>query len=504
MSSWRQFDLTSQPIELLVAVTRDGRLTIRTQIEDQLRAAIRIGTLRPGTRLPSTRDLARQVRVSRPTVVGAYAQLSAEGYVKLRPGARPRVSDCVRPCRVSLPGRAATAPQPRFDFRPSLPDLTGFPRSAWLRCLREGLAKMRDADLGYSDPHGSEVLRIALTDYLGRVRGVVTDPSRVLITSGFAQGRTLVCRALAAMGATRIAVEDPSHVELWDTVDPAGLTMVPMPVDGSGTQVEVLERETADAVVVTPAHQHPSGAVMTGARRAALLAWLRDRDAIAIEDDYDAEYRYDRAPVGALQSLDPDRIVYGGTASKTLAPALRIGWIVVPPRLLEAVKHQQLLADRGGPRIEQHGFAEFLVRGELDRHLRRMRCRYRARRDALVEALRRSLPEAGICGIAAGLHAAVRLPEGDDELAIRDEAARRGIALMAMSDYRLSARGGPPTLLLGYAGSPEPKIRAGVRELAAAIRQVRRRSAQRNSSDSRAAAILPGMTPHGGAGTSPG
>jgi GntR family transcriptional regulator/MocR family aminotransferase len=339
------------------------------------------------------------------------------------------------------------------------------------------MAKMRDADLGYSDPHGSEVLRQALTDYLGRVRGVVTDPARVLITSGFAQGRTLVCRALAALGATRVAVEDPSHAELWEAVVPAGLTMVPIPVDEAGIRVDLLERVTADAVVVTPAHQHPSGAVMTGDRRAGLLAWLRDHDAVAIEDDYDAEYRYDRAPVGALQSLDPDRIVYGGTASKTLAPALRMGWIVVPPRLLAAVKQQQLLSDYGGPRIEQHGFAEFLIRGELDRHLRRMRSRYRARRDALVAALRRSLPEARICGIAAGLHGTVRLPYGDDELAIRDEAARRGIALTAMSDHQLSARGGPPTLLLGYAGSPEPTIRAGVRELAAAIRQVRKRSA---------------------------
>ncbi len=342
--------------------------------------------------------------------------------------------------------------------------------------MREGLAKMEDADLGYTDPHGAEVLRQALSDYLGRVRGVVTDPSRVLVTSGFAQARALVCRALAAQGARRIAVEDPSHTDLWESVVPAGLTMVPIPVDGAGMQVEVLERATADAVVVTPAHQHPSGAVMSGERRAALLAWLRDRDAIAIEDDYDAEYRYDRAPVGALQSLDPDRIVYGGTASKTLAPALRLGWLVVPLRLLDAVKQQQLLSDYGGPRIEQHGFAEFLVRGELDRHLRRMRCRYRARRDALVDALRRSLPEAVICGIAAGLHGTVRLPKGDDELAIRDEAARRGIALTAMSDHRLSSRDGPPTLLLGYARSPEPVIRAGVRELAAAIRQVRRRS----------------------------
>jgi GntR family transcriptional regulator/MocR family aminotransferase len=221
--------------------------------------------------------------------------------------------------------------------------------------------------------------------------------------------------------------------------------------------------------------------VLSGERRAAVLEWLRRHDAIAIEDDYDAEYRYDRAPVGALQSLDPDRIVYAGTASKTLAPALRMGWLVVPQRLLEPVSQQRRLADFGCPRIEQHALAGFLTRGELDRHLRRMRGRYRSRRDTLVEAMRQALPEAGVCGIAAGLHATIRLPDGHDEVAIRDEARRRGVALTAMSDYQLVARGGPPTLLLGYAGSSEPAIRAGVRVLAAAIKATPVRVSSRRS-----------------------
>ena len=201
--------------------------------------------------------------------------------------------------------------------------------------------------------------------------------------------------------------------------------------------MDALERTTVDAVLMTPAHQYPTGAVISGARRGALLDWLRRREAIAIEDDYDAEYRYDRAPVGALQGLDPERIVYAGTASKTLAPAMRLGWLVLPPRLLDAVQQQQRQTDFGVSRIEQHAFADFLSRGELDRHLRRMRARYRARRDALVEALTEELPEVRVHGIRAGLHVTVQLRDGDRGRVIRDEAARRGVGLTALSDYYL-------------------------------------------------------------------
>ena len=275
------------------------------------------------------------------------------------------------------------------------------------------------------------------------------------------------------MGARRIAVEDPCHDEVRISGASAGLELVPVPVDGEGIRVDALERAAVDAVFVTPAHQYPTGAVLSGARRGALLDWLRRREAFAIEDDYDAEYRYDRAPVGALQAMDPERIVYAGTASKTLAPAMRLGWLVVPARLLEAVQRQQRQADFGVSRIEQHAFADFLSRGELDRHLRRMRVRYRARRDALVEALIEALPEVRVHGIRAGLHVTVQLLDGDRGRAIRDEAARRGVALTAMSDYYLDPAEDSSMLLLGYARISEALIRAGVRELAAAVRAVR-------------------------------
>jgi len=469
--------LTSQPLDLLVSVARGGPRTLGRQIEDQLRQAIRDRTLRPGTRVPSTRDLARQLGVSRPIVVDAYSQLAAEGYLMLRQGSRPRVTGCAGKCKPSPRDRTRPVAEPRFDFRPGVPDLSSFPRAAWLRSLREALARIPNADLGYTDPHGSEVLRIALSDYLGRVRGVVSEAGQLIITSGYAQGRMLVCRALAAVGVRRIAVEEPCHAEVWESGSRAGLELVPIPVDRDGLRVDALERADVGAVVVTPAHQYPTGAALSGARRAALLDWLRRKDVIALEDDYDAEYRYDRAPVGALQAMDPERIVYAGTASKTLAPALRLGWLVVPPRLLQPVQHQQKLVDFGSPRIEQHALADFVSRGELDRHLRRMRTRYRSRRDALIEALAQTLPEAQVDGICAGLHATIRLREDDDATGIRDEARRRGVALTVMRDYFLGAPVGPATLLMGYARHVEPTIKEGVRQLAAAVRAVRSRQA---------------------------
>jgi GntR family transcriptional regulator / MocR family aminotransferase len=465
--------LTSRPLDVLVAVDRESPRTLGRQIEDQLRQAIRDDTLRPGVRLPSTRDLARELGVSRPIVVDAYAQLAGEGYLELRPGTRPRVTGCAGPCRPPVTRRSDPLPQPHYDFRSGVPDLSTFPRSAWLRSLREALTRMRDADFGYTDPHGTEVLRLALRDYLGRVRGVVTDAERVVVTSGYCQGRALVCRALAASGIKRVAVEDPCHDEVRVSGAGAGLELVPVPVDGEGIRVEALERTATHVVFVTPAHQYPTGAVLSGARRMALLDWLRRRNAFAIEDDYDAEYRYDRAPVGSLQAMDPERVVYAGTASKTLAPAMRLGWLVVPPRLLQAVQQQQRQVDFGVSRIEQHAFADFLSRGELDRHLRRMRARYRARRDALVEALIESLPEVQVHGIKAGLHVTVQLLPSDRGRVIRDEAARLGVALTAMSDYYLDPSEDSSMLLLGYARSSEPLIRDGVRELAAAVRATR-------------------------------
>jgi GntR family transcriptional regulator / MocR family aminotransferase len=351
----------------------------------------------------------------------------------------------------------------------------------WLRCLRESLAEMTDLELGYGDIRGAERLRAALADHLGRVRGVVSDPERIIITGGFSQGFDLVCRALAERGATQIAFEDPGYDEPRLIAARAGLEPVPAAVDEHGVRIDQLERTSAAAVVVTPAHQHPTGVVLTGERRTALLEWLRDRDAIAIEDDYDADYRYDRAAVGALQALDPDLVVYAGSASKTLAPALRLGWLALPPGLVEPVSRGKVLADRGTDRITQQAFARFLERGELDRHRRRMLASYRARRDALAAALADELPDATVRGIAAGLHATVELRPTDDEAAILAELARRRVALSTMTEDRMTPVSAPPTLLLGYGQVPLPAIRPGIREIADAVRAARARTGHMSS-----------------------
>jgi GntR family transcriptional regulator/MocR family aminotransferase len=452
-------------------VSRDVPGTLGSQIEDGLRRAIREGALRSGAQVPSTRDLARQLGVSRRIAVDAYSQLAAEGYLSLRQGARPRVSDAAAVAGAAAAEAPRAAPPPRFDFTPSVPDVSAFPRAAWLRSLREATGSITDFDLGYGDMQGMDALRGALADYLGRVRGVVGGPERVVVTSGYQQGLGLVCRAIAAGGARSIAVEEPSNLYQRDVARRAGLEVVGVPVDDAGIEVDALDRAATDAVVVTPAHQHPTGALLSPERRAALCAWLRTHDAIAIEDDYDAEYRYDRAAVGAMQGLEPDRVVYAGSVSKTLAPALRLGWLVVPAALLAAVRDEKTAADRGTARIDQLALADFIARGELDRHLRRMRVRYRARRDALVAALDDELPEAEIVGIAAGLHVTVRLPfDGED--ALREDAARRRIVFETMRDFRPD-HDGPLTLMLGYGQLPEAAVPAAVRELAAALSPLR-------------------------------
>jgi GntR family transcriptional regulator / MocR family aminotransferase len=459
-------------VELLLTVSKARTGTLSAQIEGQFRTAIRDGSLRPGTTIPSTRDLSGELGVSRKIVVDAYAQLAAEGYLEMRQGAQPRIA--------SLPIAAtATAPAPgserpdRFDFHPARPDVSSFPRTAWSRCLRDAVADITVVDLAYGDPFGMTELRDGLADYLGRVRGVVADRGCVVVTNGYLQGLGIVCHTLAGRGARRIALEDPSSSEAGLVAARAGLEPVGVPVDGLGLRVDLLDGAGVDAVVLTPAHQHPTGVVLAPERRAALVAWLRDRDAIAVEDDYDAEYRYDRPAVGALQGLDHDHVVYAGTVSKVLAPALRLGWLVVPPSLVDRVRHEKQLSDQGTARIEQLAFARFLARGDLDRHLRRMRVRYRARRDAVIEALAAELPEAVIRGIAAGLHVTAELPATDDEEAIQRAAAERGVGMATMSDYGTSG-GHPPTLILGYSQMSESRIRSGIRELASAVRASRR------------------------------
>jgi GntR family transcriptional regulator/MocR family aminotransferase len=463
--------LTSSTIELFVPLSRSAGPTLGKQIEQHLRAAIRDGTLKPQSLLPSGRDLAEQLKVSRPIVVDVYAQLASEGFITLRQGARPRVA--------SQPDALAPAEPPhkpqfipaRYDLRPATPDLHAFPRKAWLRAMRNALETMLPHALGYDGRHGTDALRDALAGYLGRVRSVVTQPSQILVTSGFAQSRSLFCRAIAAMGGKRLAVEDPSYTE-WESVTGVGLEIVPIPVDEDGIDVDRLASSQADAVLLTPTHHSPTGCTLSGERRAQLVTWLRAQGTFALEDDYDAEFRYDRAPTGAVQSLAPDRVVYAGTVSKTLAPALRMGWVAVPRPLMDAMLFQHRVADNGAPRIDQNALASFIEDGELDRHLRRMRLIYRKRRDVLISALQTHMPEAVIGGIAGGLHAAVKLPRRVAEEAILAEAARRGVQFDFMSRSCVARREVCSTMLIGYAQPTESAIRQGIRILAETVNAI--------------------------------
>lgn len=457
---------------LPLSVDRGIPETLAAQLRRRILDLIRTDALRPGVRLPSTRVLAAQLGISRPLVLDTYAQLAAEGYLSLRRGARPVVAgEAVAP-----PGSEEVLAEPeqiRFDLRPAIPDLSMFPRRLWLRSLRSVLANLPASDLGYGDLRGSPVLRHALADYLGRVRGVIADPAFIFVTSGFAEARALACAALYAKGVRCLAVEDPSYSD-WVAVNKSGLQRTPVPVDAEGLDVPQLAALSAEAVFVTPAHQFPIGGVLSAARRRELVRWLRERDAFALEDDYDAEFRYDQAPIGALQGLAPDRVIYAGTASKTLAPALRLGWLVVPPALVDTMAGELRRWSEGPPRIDQDALADMIDSGAYDRHLRKMRRFYRDRRDRLLSCLASALPELATEGAAAGLHVTLRLPDRIDaagEARIIDHLRRHGVATEGLGRYSTTCAG-PRRLFIGYGRIADSAIEPSIRILASAIRQL--------------------------------
>ena len=457
----------SRAPEVLLELDRNAREPLSLQLERALRDGVRNGSLRAGTPLPSTRTLAAELRISRGLVVAAYAQLGAEGYLQLRRNAPPVVAGGVGVA--AEPRTLAADPEWPHNLRPDLPDYGAFPRGEWLKSYRAALRSAPNAELAYGDVRGSVDLREALVAYLGRVRGVVGDPEHTFVCSGFAQAISLLGGVLSRAGRTRIAVEDPSHAVIRGLVARSGLETIPIPVDAEGIDVDSVVAAAPDAVLVTPAHQFPTGVVLAPERRSRLLAWAEETHALVIEDDFDSEYRYDRPPVGSLQGLMPERVVYCGTASKTLAPTLRLGWIVAPGELVWPLVEQVLYTVISPPRLEQLAFTDFLLRGELDRHLRRMRLRYRRRRDVLVRELGRQLPALEVRGLAAGLYVEAVLPEGIDEARVVEEARGRGVALSGMAEHCAhSVR--EPALLLGYAVAPQPSLRRAVTVLAEAVR----------------------------------
>jgi GntR family transcriptional regulator/MocR family aminotransferase len=455
---------------VIVEFDRASEMPMHEQIERSLREQIRSGRLPAATRIPSTRALAAILGVSRGVVTEAYGQLAAEGYLATRQGAPVRVASVVhgveRPPAVSLLERFS------YHFHPALPDLAGLPRESWMRSLRTALRNSPVDALGYGDPRGVPSLREALSEYLGRVRGCDADPEHVVVCTGFMQGFSLLCRALKSRGVEQIALEDPGwHVHRL-IVEQAGLEVVPIPVDASGISVDALARTDVAAVLVTPANQFPTGAVLTPQRRAALVEWAGD-ERLIVEDDYDSEYRYDRVAVGALQGLAPERIVHIGSLSKRLAPGMRLGWMLLPSWLTWELTASKTIEDGGSEIVGQLALRDFIAQGELDRHVRRMRLRYRDRREALLAALARRLPQIVVDSPgAAGLFVLVRLPPGVDEAALVHAAADRGVGIDGLSLHRYAAEG-EAGALLGYGNLAEPAIEQGIRLLAQAFEEAR-------------------------------
>jgi GntR family transcriptional regulator / MocR family aminotransferase len=460
---------TSSAAEVMIELDRSRPRGLRAQVEDGLRLAIRDGRLAAGAMLPSTRALADDLGVTRGVIVAAYDQLLAEGYLTSRPGSGTVVSAA----RSRPASRSRTTPGAEHmlvDFRAAYPDLSLFPRDAWLRATRAAFQTLPDEHLGYSDPRGLPVLRDALADYLGRVRGVDASAERIVVCNGFGHALSLLSRVLQDAGHDSAAVEDPGHYAPGEELRWLGFRVRGVAVDDDGVVVERLRRSQSRVVLVTPAHQFPTGAVLTSKRRHELADWARAVDGYVIEDDYDAEYRYDRQPVGALQGIAPDRVIYSGTASKSLAPGLRIGWLAVPPAFVDKLADARRHTDHTTSAPVQAAYASLLANGDLDRHLRRTRRVYRQRRDALLGALERWLPDVTPSGIAAGLHLVATLPDGLDETTVVDNAAALGVGVDPLGRYRTSRRGDErPALVLRYGNLRTEAIERGIELLAQAI-----------------------------------
>ncbi len=453
--------------ELLLRLDRSSGRPLRAQLEAGLREAIRSGRLQGGERLPSSRGLARELDVSRGLVQEVYAQLLSEGYLTSQAGSATRVAAGAYQATAQPVQRTEPPPRLIADFRSGVPDLASFPRGDWVWATREACASMATLDLDYGDPRGSAVLRGVLAGYLRRVRAAAADPGQLIVSTGFAQGILLVLRALALDGVRCAAFEDPGYggADASETLRAAGamgLRTVHVPVDDLGVDVGAVERSGAQVVVVTPAHQSPTGVVLAAGRRHALVEWANRTGGFIVEDDYDSEFRYDREPVGVLQGLAPGRVFTIGTASKALAPAVRLGWVLAPPALAAAVAEEKRISDRGSSTLDQLVLAALLESGRYDRHLRRMRTVYAARRARLIDILARHAPGIRLTGLAAGFHAVAHLPAAADERAVVAAARERRVGLYGMGGFRAAETAGPPQLVLGFGQVGERAIEPGI------------------------------------------
>lgn len=464
-SSVRAFDL-------FVAVDRSCATPLVRQIEDQLRAAIRVRKLQPGRELPSTRALACDLSVSRGVVVRAYAQLAAEGYLDLRRGAAPSVREPVSTAATEARRPDESAVKVRYDLRPHLPEATLFPRQAWLRSLRHAVTTAGNAELSYSDPRGLEQLRTEVSAYLGRARGIVADPDQIVVTAGCTHSLNLIFRMLARRGADRVALENPSNISVRTIAEHAGLIPVGVSLDHDGILVGELRAAAVQAVVVSAGHQFPTGSLLARERQAALMRWAERAGALVIEDEYDAALRPDWTPISARDGLQRDRTVYLGSTGKTLSPAVRLGWAVLPRALAAVFAEEVVCSVRQISAIDQLAYADFLRRGEFDRHLRQMRIIFGRRRAAVAAAFEWALPRARVRDAAAGLNMVIELPSVELEQAAVRQANSRGIKVETVSRHTLPGYDGPAGLLIGMGGLPDGAIAHVVEELARALAAV--------------------------------
>ncbi|OKI27246.1 GntR family transcriptional regulator [Saccharothrix sp. CB00851] len=442
----------------MVDVGGPGRLHDR--VARGLRTAIRDGRLAEGDAVPPSRALAEELGCSRWVVTEAYGQLVAEGYLAARVGSATRVSWSPRTAAKPRARRTPAGPAVRYDLAPGLPDLRAFPRRRWADAVRSVIGSAGHYDLDLPDPAGHAVLRATLAQYLRRSRGADAEAASVSVCAGVTDGLARTCRALRAEGITDLAVEDPGWPRLRAAASSAGLRVHPVPVDDDGLRVDDLAPTPARAVVVGAAHQFPTGTVLSPARRAGLIRWAREVDGFVIEDDYDAEFRYDHHPVAVMQGLDPGRVFLLGTVSKTLSPALGLGWLVAPAPVVPALRAANPVA-AAPPVLDQLALATFIDRGWYDAHLRASRRRFRTRRDLLLTTLATRLPQARASGTAAGLHVLLHLPDGTDTRRTVRAAAAAGLRLADLDDYRVTPSPGR-ALVLGYGNIGDTEIPAAV------------------------------------------
>jgi GntR family transcriptional regulator/MocR family aminotransferase len=460
-------------VDLLVELDVPSGGGLRARLEESLREAIRSGRLPRGTQLPPTRALARDLGISRGTVLQAYSQLVAEGWLTGRRGSGTVVAVDADAASIAAERREPKPTRWRFDLRPGRPDPSSFPRSAWLRALRRALAVAPDEALGYGSAQGQLALRTELAGYLRRARGVRVTATDLLVTTGFTQSLGLLARTLAAAGVQRVAIEEPSMRLHRSILRAAGHELVLVGVDDDGARVEELEAARGiGAVVLTPNRQHPTGATLGAARRSRLLRWARANAATVVEDDYDGEFRYDGHPIGPLQGLDPGVVAYAGTASKTLAPGVRLGWLALPDSLRERVIAEKERSDWHSSALEQLAFAELLRTSAYDRHIRKMRLRYRRRRDTLVQALTTTNARLRMIGGTAGLNLVLPLPSAEVEADALAAAHAEGIGLGGLTADGYYENDGQAGLIVGYAAAPEHTFQPAIKALATLLRDV--------------------------------